>query len=139
MAKEIIQMYLRPFFKLKQRPYMRGINMTLPEIRNVIQNFSSVNSWQIKLLRYTFGKRIGCAYLTRAISLNPISAVAELINDIQREYLETRLGHYTSIEAYDGSDIVDIIYFLRTNDELLSAQYARMVSSIDNPDTNRCV
>ena len=114
------------------------IDMTVEKMNEVFSSFPSYTDWHVQLLRIKTDKNNKTIYTGRRVSLHPSGAVKSLVDEISERYSNPKNGilrSYTDVRKYDGSTINDVIYWLKSNDVLISEDYKNLLIAIGNPDS----
>lgn len=125
-------------FEVDDKMDTNEVDMTVNEMIDIFSSFPSYTDWHVQLLRIKTDKNNKTIYTGREISLHPSGAVKSLVNEISKHYSNSKNGilrSYTDVRKYDGSTINDVIYWLKSNDVLISDDYNNLLEAIGNPES----
>lgn len=125
-------------FEVYDKMDTNEVDMTVNEMIDIFSSFLSYTDWHVQLLKIKTDKNNKTIYTGREISLHPSGAVKSLVNEISKHYSNSKNGilrSYTDVRKYDGSTINDVIYWLKSNDVLISDDYNNLLEAIGNPES----
>lgn len=125
-------------FEVDDKMDMDEVDMTVDKMIDIFSSFLSYTDWHVQLLRIKTDKNNKTIYTGREISLDTSDAMKSLVDEISKRYSNSKNGilrSYTDVRKYDGSTINDVIYWLKSNDVLISDDYNNLLKAIGNPDS----
>lgn len=125
-------------FEVDDKMDMDEVDMTVDKMIDIFSSFPSYTDWHVQLLKIKTDKNNKTIYTGRKISLHPSGAVKSLLDEISKRYSNSKNGFlrsYINVRKYDGSTINNVIYWLKSNDVLISEDYNNLLKAIGNPDS----
>lgn len=124
-------------FEVDDKIDMDEVDMTVNKMIDIFSSFPSYTDWHVQLLKIKTDKNNKTIYTGRGISLDTSDAMKSLVDEISKRYSNKNgiLRSYIDVRKYDGSTINDVIYWLKSNDVLISEDYKNLLEAVGNPDS----
>lgn len=112
--------------------------MTLEKMKTVFASLSTCSTWSLQLLQIKNSRQHGTSYSGREITLSPEGTLSAFVSEIAERYIADTNGvinSYQDVIEYDGSTIDKVIYWIKTDNALISEEYKTLIAAIATPDT----
>lgn len=104
-------------------------------LKNIFCKLSQSDEWSFQLLRINNSKRSGTTYICREVNIQPEIRLLDYIKHISEYYISKGLDEISSIDDYTGDVVGNIVYKLPVDSDLISSEYASLITASSDPDT----